>query len=1075
MRRGPRRRAGGGTEVDGTEAAVTRDLFLLAACSGLVRVFFLSAAIPIFLERFSLADLPYTYAGAAILSAGVGLLRGRLERRLSFRTLSMATAAFVVVYCVLLRLGLELPGRTPAFLVAVSIDVIFVVTGLAMWGVANRVLDVRQAKRLFGRIGSGEVLAGFLGGLTAPLIVGLGGTPSLLVACAVSAALGLVVVSHVLRISDAKLSSQEPADDEAAAVPLRTHLRDRYVILVVAYSALCTLCFYFVDAGFVAAADSQHPEADSLSSFLGVFQAGVALATVATQLLLIGPLLRRFGVRVYLLLTPALVLAMTTGVILTGGLGGRADLVVGFMYATKFAMGLGWIAFFPSSKLLVLQPLQSSARTSVQTVVDAIVEGSAAGVAGLLLLLLSGVVPFTPEGLALLVAPALIAFLVVGTLLGRQYAGRLERAVAVRALPDASIALTDPATLRVLVAGLDSERPEQVLYCIDRLDEADHPQYADLLVRLAHHPAGEVRTDALLRIERLVPAGALDAVEKLLAVERDPHLVGIAMRTLSAVGGEAVVARVALALEDPSPAVRAGAMQGLLLYGGETARPAARARLLRLGADELPENRALAARVMGEVDSEPFDPLLGRLLDDPDPDVRRAALEAAGRLGRPAFWPAMLASLVSSAGGGAAAALTEIGDPVVPFLDEALSDAHGVARASIVGVCSAISGTRAADLLERAADDADPHVRVRALRSLAERGWRLPDSRAEGLLDDECTMTSWLVATRREIERTAAAPILVEAVAAEIALSKERLLLVLAAMYDGSAMRRAHDAYTSGGAEERAYALELLDVSLSSRHKPKVLHLLEDRGSESPVRLDRELAPMGGLGELLCRPSLEPWTKACAIYSSMPIAADGLAAVRGALDSPHAIVRETAEWALSENRRENHMLTVEKTLLLRRTSMFADVPGHVLARVAEVVDHVVLPTDAVVMRQGETGSSMFVIAEGRVKVEVDGIVIATLGAGDVIGELATLDPQPRTATVVATEESTLLRLKRSALFELMAERVEVAHAIVRFLIHRYTGESSTHAVMSEGTGAGGHRPGDDRLGQEPPMLAAKSE
>lgn len=53
------------------------------------------------------------------------------------------------------------------------------------------------------------------------------------------------------------------------------------------------------------------------------------------------------------------------------------------------------------------------------------------------------------------------------------------------------------------------------------------------------------------------------------------------------------------------------------------------------------------------------------------------------------------------------------------------------------------------------------------------------------------------------------------------------------------------------------------------------------------------------------------------------------------------------------------------------------------------------------------------------------------------GELSVLDPEQRNASISALEDTTLLRLEHDALFELMSERVEVAHAIIRFLVRRY--------------------------------------
>ncbi|HEV2124764.1 MAG TPA: cyclic nucleotide-binding domain-containing protein [Chloroflexota bacterium] len=93
------------------------------------------------------------------------------------------------------------------------------------------------------------------------------------------------------------------------------------------------------------------------------------------------------------------------------------------------------------------------------------------------------------------------------------------------------------------------------------------------------------------------------------------------------------------------------------------------------------------------------------------------------------------------------------------------------------------------------------------------------------------------------------------------------------------------------------------------------------------------------------------------------------------------------------------LLTIEKVLLLKHVQMFADTPDQSLASVAAALDEVELAAGDVLLRQGEIGAAMYVIADGALDVEINGTVVATLGKGEVVGELAALDPEPRTATV----------------------------------------------------------------------------
>ena len=132
------------------------------------------------------------------------------------------------------------------------------------------------------------------------------------------------------------------------------------------------------------------------------------------------------------------------------------------------------------------------------------------------------------------------------------------------------------------------------------------------------------------------------------------------------------------------------------------------------------------------------------------------------------------------------------------------------------------------------------------------------------------------------------------------------------------------------------------------------------------------------------------------------------------------------------------LLTIEKALLLRQVRIFADTPDHTLAGVAALMDEIVVSPEQVVIEEGEWGASMYVVVSGSVHVLWGGQLVAELGPGQVFGELAALDPEPRSATIVAgPEEVHLMRLEREELFDLMTEQIEVAYGIVRFLCGRY--------------------------------------
>lgn len=80
---------------------------------------------------------------------------------------------------------------------------------------------------------------------------------------------------------------------------------------------------------------------------------------------------------------------------------------------------------------------------------------------------------------------------------------------------------------------------------------------------------------------------------------------------------------------------------------------------------------------------------------------------------------------------------------------------------------------------------------------------------------------------------------------------------------------------------------------------------------------------------------------------------------------------------------------------------FAGWTSDELAHVDRVADFVDYQPQEHLIKQGTTGYEFIVILAGEVDVVIDGHVVASLGAGDHVGEMALLDGSPRNASVVA--------------------------------------------------------------------------
>jgi len=128
--------------------------------------------------------------------------------------------------------------------------------------------------------------------------------------------------------------------------------------------------------------------------------------------------------------------------------------------------------------------------------------------------------------------------------------------------------------------------------------------------------------------------------------------------------------------------------------------------------------------------------------------------------------------------------------------------------------------------------------------------------------------------------------------------------------------------------------------------------------------------------------------------------------------------------------------------LVRGVSLFADLEPAALAsleRAAELRD---FPEGAVIVSQEDAGESLFVLVRGRVKVVLYGesgrevILSIFKQPGDFFGEMALLDDEPRSATVIAADRSRLLVLSRAAFQEHITTHPRTALRVLTELSRR---------------------------------------
>src|SRR5688500_3944906 len=125
----------------------------------------------------------------------------------------------------------------------------------------------------------------------------------------------------------------------------------------------------------------------------------------------------------------------------------------------------------------------------------------------------------------------------------------------------------------------------------------------------------------------------------------------------------------------------------------------------------------------------------------------------------------------------------------------------------------------------------------------------------------------------------------------------------------------------------------------------------------------------------------------------------------------------------------------------RKFPLFADLDDRELAAIAAVAKTRHYAKDDVVFHADESGDIFCLIREGQVKVtmispEGKEIILTMLGPGEFFGEMALLDDEPRSATVIATEPLDVVTIWRSDFLQILQENFSIAKKVLAELSRR---------------------------------------
>lgn len=1052
-------------------------LFTLLFLAAAVLVIGRTARDALFLTRFPVTWIAPMWMAYAVVSSVTALGYARYVSRIPRARFMLIFSVGAAASYVALRVMIGLEIRVAYLLFYVWSDVIANLTAIAAWTLANDLFDARRAKKVFGIIGLGQVLGTVVCGFSAGQIVRVIGTENLLVVLVFCL---LAVGGVTLALERRHPLRRQPTRGPSTAGARRrdVSLRSPYIVAIAALTLLLFVSLTVGDYQFKAIARAAHADRDKLAEFMGTFYGGLGVVSLFAQIVIAPRLIRIFGVLGGLVTMPAAFLLGSLGLVIWPGLPASVAL-------KGSDNGLQYTIYESTMQLLYF-PFPEGNRDKIRTFISAIVKPVGCGVGAIALLVL---VPDSGYDQAAIVAnaaklgyftvPVTAVVLALCFTVQRGYVAAMRRSLMRHSLSALEIEPTR-ATIELLTDALTSQDAPQVVFAMEQLRELAPEHVVSALPTLAQHPSPRVRALALTTARALsAPSGPQLARRALNDEERSVRVAAI--DAVAAMEHEDAHDELVQIADGAGPADdRVAAVAALLRYCGLDGMLEGAPRLQAMLESDKVGDRVAAARVLKSTGAATLQRALARLLADPEPAVRRAAIQAAAAVRSRKLLPHFLQALSSrDLVSPASLAIVALGDEALPQLAAMLADSSAPMQSRLVipRLLFRIESPGALDVLLGRLNEPNVRLRQKILASASRLrsaigAARVPIEQLSAPIQREISAhlqeRDAFAAVRDAISR----PLLDAAFIRRMRWNLIRILRLceLGHSRDTTAAVRAH--LFGSDPHLRATAFEVLETLLDRSLRATIVPLFEDfvelrAGRFPPAELpltsavaawvEREVAsgeayraalaldaathhrimPTGPVA-LRALSSGRPLVRELALLAVIALQPSGAReAIEASLGDTDPTVASIALSTLNPTSAQPVMFTtVEKILLLQRIAVFSHVEGDELVTLARHSNVVDLRRGEVLFREGEPGGALYLVLSGTMKLTVAGREVSRLGPYEVFGEMSIFDRLPRAATAVCHDRAELLRVSADDFRDAVRETSEIAEAVIQILNRR---------------------------------------
>ncbi|NNC93993.1 MAG: cyclic nucleotide-binding domain-containing protein [Chitinophagales bacterium] len=1046
---------------------------------GLGIAFIHITAVKLFFKDFN-PDSPHykDLAIIIIIAAVIQLIAGRIyayfEHHAKFEKLQKGVVASLILIALFFTISLWIDPKNKflIFGLLTSYYLIYQISNLELWGVASLLFDVRQGKRLFSLISIGNIPAKIIGYFSylvlykvfAEIYFIKANTYQIMLAIGFLSFLGSYSVLNTIikRLPLQKIDHHLHHHGSAESIMLKI-FKSPFIFAMGVLSFCAYITFYPIEYKFLLDANNT----EDIAAFIAVYYGVLHVISGLFQTFFSNRIIQKYGVLPSLMVLPVLLF-----------LGSLLWLIFPqsfvFMKTTltmSMLVMLIWVVVYYSLYnplfLGLFQPLDAPSRLHGHTVVKGLINPLAMLVAGLIILGLNlYALEYKVISIIVLTIFSSLLFIFAVVRVNKQYTLSLQQGIQSKFFRGDRFVVVDQKHIHIIEKRLQSDFPADIIYSLDVLHNVDIKRYKKLLIHHLTSVHPDVQMYCLQKISEF--PGLIDG-ETIIKIANESDVdqirkIAVELYCRTAEFDQDIVNSF---MESENVIVRKAALTGLIKRGDLESVVLAGQQLLGLMYSDVPEHQIQALEIIGDLGIRSYyKPVLTALKSDNE-EVRNKGIEISAEIANPKLLTDLLIILYQRPNSQLIRmALAKMGEPALDELENIiLKDPPVPVMKSIIRICEKVSNKRSAEILVGALEypntliQNDAASALNAIKFQADSdNFNLWYRQSEELLDRIYNYIEFL----RTFEKDGYEK-MVSAMWIEVDSLCVRLFNYLSFIYDHSLIQRSKNILFFNNPGNKANALETLDQQLPGKLSRRLIPIVEN-----PEELIIEVTKAYTSAEIVNHivvsglQRFNRWTLAIAIqncpktnipeigpylFSSSIILHDTAVERVKQLNKGNAILDKRllgdkindSLYQKIQSKLEHEqstLLTIEKVIALKGTSLFSNIPENLLIDIAEVLQVDEIKKGDVLFNTGDTGNCMYIIYEGVIRIHSGSTVFAILNARDFFGEFALLDTQPRSATATADEDSLLLKLNQDIFYELLTDDKEFAKGFLKTLTQR---------------------------------------